>query len=133
MFSLQPCDDHELDFATCQIPQDLIVDHSLLENNLISFSAATTTTTHKQLSQTPCFRSPRSRRAAADQSRLGGSVVRRDMHREIERKRRQEMSSLYASLRNLLPQQQNKVSFFRPIILNFSYAYICFRLKPCLN
>ncbi|KAH6828452.1 hypothetical protein C2S53_016937 [Perilla frutescens var. hirtella] len=104
MFSLQPCD--ELDFQTStttyqgyQIKQD--DDHSLLQsNNFISFSA---NDENRQLVGLTTKVRAQTRRRQADRSSHEGGLARRFVHRDVERKRRQEMSNLFVSLRTLLP------------------------------
>lgn len=114
MFSLQLPD--ELVFAATptttqpyQIPQDLIIDNNpvpipipspMFENNLISFSSITSN--EKFVTQTK-------NSGRKGQSCRHGSYDRRVMRRDIERKRREQTSKLYASLRALLPVEHNKV------------------------
>lgn len=81
-----------------QIQDGLIGDYDFLENkmidfsvenNLIDFSAGENV---KEVSKTTDLTS------------------KKDMHREVERKRRKELSDLYASLRSHLPHRKIKVS-----------------------
>ncbi|KAL3834545.1 hypothetical protein ACJIZ3_009281 [Penstemon smallii] len=108
MFPFQPLD--ELDFGnpTSSIifqednifPADhhnLFVDHVFPPNNMmINFSSTSDNTKRQQIIET--------------QSDLRESEIeiKKGMHREIERQRRQEMSKLYASLRSLLPLEKIK-------------------------
>ncbi|KAL1555033.1 transcription factor bHLH126-like protein [Salvia divinorum] len=102
MFSFQPCD--ELVFGSPTTPQQhqIMMDHS---SNLLSFSA--TTTREDQPIGTPNLGSPPPKPRQKGQSRYG-SYNKRVLHRDIERKRREEMSKLCVSLNTLLPVENNK-------------------------
>ncbi|KAK4431568.1 Transcription factor [Sesamum alatum] len=101
MFTLQPGD--ELVFGTPSISEhdhklisdNLIPDHACIDTNIINFSSSNN---DEQRDQTR-FR-PRQGQSRSSRDEYN---IRRIMHRDIERKRRQEMSNLYASLRSLLP------------------------------
>lgn len=99
MFSLQPTD--ELVFGT-PTKSELILDDDYLivdrrsssESNIINFSNS------KQLSQTTkVVVSPQGQTVSRDDC----NITRAAMHRDIERRRRQETSDLFGSLRSLLP------------------------------
>ncbi|XP_057786284.1 transcription factor bHLH36-like isoform X1 [Salvia miltiorrhiza] len=93
---------HELGFGTptttsqgFQIGQD--TDYNFLENNLISFSIGTNDTEVSRRKDLELHGKTKKE-----------SSSKKVMHRELERKRRQEMSHLYASLSSLLPHHQIK-------------------------
>ncbi|XP_042001731.1 transcription factor bHLH126-like [Salvia splendens] len=101
MFSFQPCD--ELVFGSPTTPQQhdqIMMDHS----NLLSFSS---TSREDQPIGTPNLGSPPPPPRQKGQTRYG-SYNKRVLHRDIERKRREEMSKLCVSLNTLLPVENNK-------------------------
>ncbi|KAL8515691.1 hypothetical protein ACS0TY_014390 [Phlomoides rotata] len=95
MFSLHQSD--ELVFGTpttskaCEIPQDLVMD----DTNFINFSSErrVSRTTNSELTR------------PSDERESSGRKV---LHRDMERKRRKEMSDLHLTLRSLLPAQLQK-------------------------
>lgn len=107
MFPFKPRD--ELVFGTPtinhqpnQILEDLILDHDSMETNIISFS--TTSSNDKNIGHTQIgFRQEQTEKRYE-------CNIRRVIHRDIERKRRQEMAELYASLRTLLPFEHIQVN-----------------------
>ncbi|KAL1555036.1 transcription factor bHLH36-like [Salvia divinorum] len=80
-----------------QIQDDLVTDYHLLEPNLISFSVGSNDReVSKRRDLELCEKRQKERSSH-------GCTSKKVMHREVERKRRQEMSHLYASLRSHLP------------------------------
>ncbi|XP_051143510.1 transcription factor bHLH118-like [Andrographis paniculata] len=130
MFALQPSDDDELGFEKnpnlfqmdkASIWDDLIVDYAApMESNLITFSTSTTkfkneprlgeNQQHQQQQQQQLRIGQRQSTRGKDACTTTNNNIsnRKVWHRDIERKRRQEMSGLYASLRNLLPLEYIK-------------------------
>ncbi|XP_011076503.1 transcription factor bHLH118-like [Sesamum indicum] len=103
MFTLQPGD--ELVFGTPSIsehdhklfPDNLITGHACIETNIINFSSSSSNNNNEQR-DLPRFRPRQGQSRSRDEYN-----IRRILHRNIERRRRQEMSNLYTSLRSLLP------------------------------
>ncbi|KAG6413923.1 hypothetical protein SASPL_126638 [Salvia splendens] len=102
MFPFQPSHD-DLGFGipttsqTCQIQDDMNMDYHFLEPNLINFSVGSNDgEVSKRTDLEFCKRGQKERSNH-------GCTSKKVMHREVERKRRQEMSHLYASLRSHLP------------------------------
>ncbi|XP_047941887.1 transcription factor bHLH126-like [Salvia hispanica] len=104
MFSFQPCD--ELVFGSPTTPRQhpIMMDHSLLETNLLSFSS---TSREDQPIGASNLGSPPPPPRQKGQTRFG-SYNKRVLHRDIERKRREEMSKLCVSLNTLLPVENKK-------------------------
>lgn len=152
MFPFQQRD--ELVFTTTstasprdKILDDLIADHAfVVQSNIIDFSTTTTTTTtSKQLGQAKRFGRFRQARTEGTYEHHrnndnNNNNIRRVLHRDIERKRREEMSKLHLSLRSILPPEMIKVkcSFFfffsliwlivnMPIRESFNFYY---KVKP---
>ncbi|XP_016481890.1 transcription factor bHLH118 [Nicotiana tabacum] len=106
MFPLQQSDDNELVFQILSNPsqqgnisQDLILDYASLE------------TSHPQNVKNPKKKKlPRRVLGSRSNSDKKDSItdefkLKKVMHRDMERQRRQEMTNLYSSLRSLLPLQ----------------------------
>ncbi|KAL3647411.1 hypothetical protein CASFOL_008379 [Castilleja foliolosa] len=99
MFHLQPIrDDHDelvFDNPSCLSKRKKILDddHAFMATNILNFP------TNNQLS---CFPERQT------DSKNDTCIIRKVLHRDIERKRRQNMSQLYASLRALLPLEHIK-------------------------
>ncbi|XVF50721.1 hypothetical protein PTKIN_Ptkin04bG0125300 [Pterospermum kingtungense] len=97
MFPLQPSDDpmYQILFSSNQhkIPQDLITDHASLEGNPIIANS---------------MGKSRRRKVCHMEGSTCDKYKKQKLHREIERQRRQDMASLYASLRSLLPDEYIK-------------------------
>ncbi|KAG6413922.1 hypothetical protein SASPL_126637 [Salvia splendens] len=104
MFSFQPCDELVFGSPTTRQQHQIVMDHSLLETNLLSFSS---TSREDQPIGTPNLGSPPPPPRQKGQARFG-SYNKRVLHRDIERKRREEMSKLCVSLNTLLPVENNK-------------------------
>lgn len=104
MFSLQPRDDHELLFhepAPIISDQDLNMDHAFLDSPKIA----------TKISKKRKRASKSDPKNSLDEEKKEGEL-KKIIHRDIERQRRQEMSTLYASLRELLPLEYIKVTNF---------------------
>lgn len=94
MFPHQPSNDFVFGApTTSQSYQILDDDHAFLDNNLISFSIGSNDGESRKKTESK-----------------HESSSRKLVHREVEKKRRQEMSNLYASLRSLLPDDGIKVN-----------------------
>ncbi|KAG6411300.1 hypothetical protein SASPL_129380 [Salvia splendens] len=102
MFPFQPSHD-ELGFGipttsqSCQIQDDMNMDYHFLEPNLINFSVGSNDGEVSKRTDLELCEKRRKERSNH------GCNSKKVMHREVERKRRQEMSQLYASLRSHLP------------------------------
>ncbi|CAI9767550.1 unnamed protein product [Fraxinus pennsylvanica] len=84
-------------FQSDQILQDLIMDHTLLNN-----SSLNTRSGEKGQQKSVSFQENKG------ESTFDESYIRKLVHRDIERQRRQEMTKLYASLRSLVPPEYLK-------------------------
>ncbi|KAL0304189.1 UNVERIFIED_CONTAM: Transcription factor [Sesamum radiatum] len=99
MFTLQPGD--ELVFGTPSISEHdhkLIPDQACIETNIINFSRRSNNNDDNEQRGQTRFRPHQGQSKSTDEYN-----IRRILHRDIERRRRQEMSNLYASLRSFLP------------------------------
>lgn len=95
MFPLEDID--ELLFQEPPIlQQDSLVDHAVLKS-----SNRVAKSTKKR---------PRRSKSGHEENENEERKLRKTIHRDIERQRRQEMTSLYASLRSLLPLEYIRVS-----------------------
>lgn len=94
-----------------QIQNDLIMDHAnYMDSNLLSFATSNGNGwLHGQTMTTTSFEPSSVQRKT--KSKNGCSVRKLVMHREVEKQRRKEMSSLCASLGSHLPLGQTKVNF----------------------
>lgn len=101
MFSLHQRDDHELLFHEPPIiaEQDLNMDHAFLDSPKLA----------TEISKKRKRASKSDLKNSLDEEKKEGEN-KKVMHRDIERQRRQEMSTLYASLRELLPLEYIKVT-----------------------
>lgn len=120
MFPLQQGNEMVIQFSGCphyrqhQISEDLILDgHShASQEDMISFSDKklhgdrTSTSRPKKLLYGSCD-DQINHEISNDKHKKNKKIV----HREIERQRRQEMATLYASLRSLLPLEFIKVNY----------------------
>ena len=82
-----------------QIQNDLIGDYDFLENNMIDFSVENNSMVDFSAGKN-----------VKEVSKTTDLTSKKDVHREVERKRRKELSDLYASLRSHLPHHKIKVS-----------------------
>ena len=102
MFPLQQSDDlvYQIFSNSNQqkIPQDIISGHASLEPNPIIANSM-----GKSPKRKVCHMESGTEGFACDKHK------KQKLHREIERQRRQEMASFYASLRSLLPDEYIKV------------------------
>ncbi|KAK6155792.1 hypothetical protein DH2020_010040 [Rehmannia glutinosa] len=85
------------------LDHDIIADHAFMGSNIISFSTGSTNNKQQGQKSKLGFQ-----KRQTDHQSKNESIIRSVMHRDIERKRRQEMSELYGSLRALLPPEQIK-------------------------
>ncbi|GMI99560.1 hypothetical protein HRI_003625300 [Hibiscus trionum] len=104
MFPLQQSDElvYQIFSATNQhkIPQDLIMGHTAVEANPI---------VPNNMGKSRGRKACRMEASGGGGGGGGGDKYKKQkLHREIERQRRQDMSSLYASLRSLLPGEYIK-------------------------
>ncbi|XVE64128.1 hypothetical protein DITRI_Ditri07aG0077100 [Diplodiscus trichospermus] len=100
MFPLQQSNDmvYQIfsDSTQQQIPQDLIIGHASLETNpIVAYSMG------KVRRRKVC-------QLGSSEGFACDKYKKQKLHREIERQRRQDMASLYASLRSLLPDEYIK-------------------------
>lgn len=99
MFPSQHRDEELLFQEPSILQQDLTVDHAFLESsNLVSRSSKK----RQRISKSDLQEN--------QSEETNENKLRKIMHRDIERQRRQEMTSLYASLRTLLPLEYIKVN-----------------------
>ncbi|XP_022890412.1 transcription factor bHLH118-like isoform X1 [Olea europaea var. sylvestris] len=103
MFPLQSGDDLAFQPPSVikrdQILQDLTMNHTLVEN-----SNHSTSRWEKGEQRSSGIQENK------DGSTSDGSYIRKLMHRDLERQRRQEMANLYASLRSIVPVEYLKVT-----------------------
>lgn len=75
--------------------------------------------------KTPKPRKPRSEKSTVGkEGEISGNDIakKKDIHREVERQRRQEMSTLHSSLRSLLPMEYIRVNCIPSLNLFLSFV-----------
>ncbi|PHT53050.1 hypothetical protein CQW23_07512 [Capsicum baccatum] len=104
MFSLQGCSDNDL---LIQILSNPCQQSKISQDQVMDYASLEAIHTHPPNINAQKKRQPK-RKIGNDENASDDFKLRRIIHRDIERQRRQEMSALYSSLRSLLPLQYIK-------------------------